>query len=565
MQVSRVDYDGGQAVHRMDRLKTPAKLLATWEWLGLLFLLAAAMFLAPDSLLPLLVIPPLLIGRKLGTGRFFPATPFDLALAAFGLTVALATFMTFDPGTSWPKLVSLALSMCLFHAAVNFCLLRPGGLWVLLATTLAIGVGMALVGLFGGEWGGPFEVLNQLGGLLPASLQSVPGTTGGLVSANELAGALAWTAPLMIACLVGLWRPLDRRPGIRVLLAAAAILTSLVLLATMSRGGIVAFVAGLGFVVAFFVEARWRFVVAVSLFVGALVMFFTYRNPQVGTDILGDALGLAGRIEIWQRGLQAVSDFPLTGSGINSFREVVGVVYPLYLTSPDVDLAHAHNHLLQAALDLGIPGLVAYLALWLVSFSLLWRSIHRLRQGHQTGHPLYALTVGLAGSLLAGWIFGLADAIALGARPAFVWWLLLALTAAVHYQVRFEVRLRTRVPYPKDAAERLSPPDSQPATPRGVAVPETRPAPRPSSQGTRRRTLPPRRPASFKLAGNEDVGIISDECGIGEVVSQQLPKLLSRVRIPYAAPSSTLDWRRRPVRASVRPLRSSRRLRLTQS
>lgn len=32
--------------------------------------------------------------------------------------------------------------------------------------------------------------------------------------------------------------------------------------------------------------------------------------------------------------------------------------------------------------------------------------------------------------------------------------------------------------------------------------------------------------------------------GIGEVVSQQLPKLLSRVRIPYAAyPTSSLAYR----------------------
>lgn len=509
MQVIRVDYDGGQAVHLMDPLKTPARLLATWEWLGLLFLLAGAMFLVPDSLSPLLIIPPLLLGRKLGTGRFFPRTPFDVALVAFGLTVGMAAFMTFDSGTSWPKLVSLTLSISLFHAAVNFCLLRPGGVWVLLATTLTIGVGMAVVGLVGGEWGGPFKALNELGSLMPASLRTVPGTVGGSVSANELAGALAWTAPLMIACLIGLWRPLASRPGIRLLLAAAASLTSLVLLATMSRGGIVAYVASLGFVVAFFVEARWRFVVAVSLFVGALVMFFTYRNPQVGTDLLGDALGIAGRIEIWQRGVQAVSDFPLTGSGINGFREVVGVVYPLYLTSPDIDLAHAHNHLLQAALDLGIPGLVSYLALWMVSLALLWQSIARLRQGHQTGNPLYAVAVGLAGSLLAGWIFGMADAIALGARPAFVWWLLLALTAAVHYQIRFEVRHRIRIPYPDDVAERSSPPESQPAEPRGTMVPENAPAPRPPDSGIRRRPLPPRRPASFDVVGDEDVGIIS--------------------------------------------------------
>ena len=43
----------------------------------------------------------------------------------------------------------------------------------------------------------------------------------------------------------------------------------------------------------------------------------------------------------------------------------------------------------------------------------------------------------MAGSLLAGWVFGIVDAVALGARPAFIWWLLLGLTATVHYAVGY--------------------------------------------------------------------------------------------------------------------------------
>ena len=49
---------------------------------------------------------------------------------------------------------------------------------------------------------------------------------------------------------------------------------------------------------------------------------------------------------------------------MNAFRKVMPVLYPMFLSSPDFDMAHAHNHLLQVAIDLGIPGLVAYFALW---------------------------------------------------------------------------------------------------------------------------------------------------------------------------------------------------------
>jgi hypothetical protein len=46
------------------------------------------------------------------------------------------------------------------------------------------------------------------------------------------------------------------------------------------------------------------------------------------------------------------------------------------------------------------------------------------------------LIIGLIGSLTAGWFFGILDAIALGARPGFLWWLLLALVVLVHEKVK---------------------------------------------------------------------------------------------------------------------------------
>ena len=44
---------------------------------------------------------------------------------------------------------------------------------------------------------------------------------------------------------------------------------------------------------------------------------------------------------------------------MNVFRRVVHALYPTVFNSPEIDVVHAHNHLLQAALDLGIPGLLA--------------------------------------------------------------------------------------------------------------------------------------------------------------------------------------------------------------
>ena len=90
------------------------------------------------------------------------------------------------------------------------------------------------------------------------------------------------------------------------------------------------------------------------------------NSPGAGTT--GSLRTLGGRAEIWSRALYVIEDFPLTGMGMNTFRRVMPVLYPTTpIGSNDAlieDVGHAHNHLLQAALDLGLPGLIAYLAIW---------------------------------------------------------------------------------------------------------------------------------------------------------------------------------------------------------
>ncbi len=46
--------------------------------------------------------------------------------------------------------------------------------------------------------------------------------------------------------------------------------------------------------------------------------------------------------------------------GLNTFREVVFLIYPIGV-SPTYNLGHAHNFFLQTALDFGVPGLIACL------------------------------------------------------------------------------------------------------------------------------------------------------------------------------------------------------------
>jgi putative inorganic carbon (HCO3(-)) transporter len=143
-------------------------------------------------------------------------------------------------------------------------------------------------------------------------------------------------------------------------------------------------------------------------------------------------LSIEGRVELWSRALYAIQDFPFTGPGLGAFRQVVHTLYPLFLVGPDTDMAHAHNVFLQVALDLGVPGLVAYLALVGTGLWLAWRTARPFRTEASSGSRRDAwLATGIAGSLVAFHIYGLTDAIALGAKPGVALWMLLGMVAAL--------------------------------------------------------------------------------------------------------------------------------------
>lgn len=416
-----------------------ATLIARWEWLLMLLIVPPLLFPGGWRGLFLLVIPLLWINRRIATGHFFPRTPFDVALLALLITVLTSLYAVFDIVLSFPKIAGVVLGIALLYTAVAFVRDRPHGIWYLLGFTAAAGVGLAAVGLLGARWTGPFAPLNRLGSLLPVSLSSIPGTVGGFVNANQLAGTMDWVAPLLIAAAIGLARPMwrsGRGPQrlLWLLLAGTAVFTTAVLIATLSRGGILGLAAALLVMLA--IRYRWGRVLLITALVAAvaLVFYLDLNTLFTAGNEAVDEFGLQGRVEIWSRALYGLEDFPITGMSMNGFRRVVHILYPLFLVSPDADLGHAHNHLLQAGLDLGLPGLVAYLSLWLLSAGLLWWSWK-----HATRHSNRVLIIGLSGALTAGWIFGILDAIALGARTGFVWWLLLSLLVAVVDRVRIDV------------------------------------------------------------------------------------------------------------------------------
>jgi len=424
----------------LPKIRRAAAVLARWQ--GPILLLAAPFFLFPSPARApfLLVLPGLWLAAWLAGDDPLPRTPLNASLLLFSLMLLVSLWTTFDLTLSLPKIAGVLLGLGAYFAIVR--LVRgPAALWWALALFILSGAGLVALGLIGIDWLNKLPVLSAITQRLPAVIRGLPGAEEGF-SANGVAGALIFILPLQVVLIVTALRrwphlpahdPLAARP--RLWLAAQVALAlfagSLVLL-SQSRGAWLGFGAALALILAGSGRrARWLRAGGAVLVILALLLAV---GPLQKLDLVGRILGadvgskLADRQTLWYYGLLVVRDLPFTGMGLNVFRKALPVLYPTVPLPTGFDITHAHNHLLQAAVNFGLPGLVAYLGLWFGAAYALW-SAHRA----SVDPWLRAVALGLAAGLLAEFVYGTSDVIDFGAKLGIFFWVTLALSMAVYH------------------------------------------------------------------------------------------------------------------------------------
>jgi putative inorganic carbon (HCO3(-)) transporter len=276
---------------------------------------------------------------------------------------------------------------------------------------------------------------------LPRFVQSIPRSIAGGFARNGVGGTLTFIVPLLAALASSRkskvklnaaredWT-LRVDTGFTLMVFGALILSLITLVLTQSRGGLLG--AAVGLVgVAIWRERRFVWLLALGA-VGLFVLIaLGYGNAMIGFVLQMDAQAgtLASRMEVWQRGLMMVQDYPFTGIGIGTYNSIAHLLYPFFIAAPDEIVPHAHNNLLEVAVDVGIPGLIAYIALltgFVVSALRAYRAT--LDMGAR------ALIAGLGFGMLAHQVFGLTDAFILGTKPGVLLWVFLAFVAVAYRQ-----------------------------------------------------------------------------------------------------------------------------------
>jgi O-antigen ligase len=214
------------------------------------------------------------------------------------------------------------------------------------------------------------------GAMAPVS-RAARGRAGGY-DPNDAAMFLVSALPcLVFAVLYG------RRLSVRIAAGLSIFTVMGAIIMTSSRGGFIGLVAVIVFMLIMFKGVR----PAVRLgIVGAIVVLMSavstteyWGRMQTITE-LDDGYGGEGRVggrwNIWGRALGYTAANPLTGIGVNQFRRAEG-------QHPDISqrieagigtkYSTAHSMWFQALAELGIPGFLAFLAIFYLSFKQLRR------------------------------------------------------------------------------------------------------------------------------------------------------------------------------------------------
>ncbi len=367
---------------------------------------------------------PILVARWLSQRRLWTNTPFDelfiALLALFVVNIFTAPFETRGILLIFRPLFGVVLVWACVEAAR-----RAGHINSLLTAITVFALGVGLVALLASDWSGKSAWVLDLTAGLP-DLRGFWLWQGGF-NTNEIAGAMAWLTPLMAALALK-----ERR--VWAMIAALTLITALTLGQSLS--------AWAGVLVGTLIAAtprRWAMRLAAGAAIGLIVGYGAVLvAPTTVIDLLKttsprqEVNSLNHRVELWQSARAIISDYPLTGAGLAMYRSpLIRQLYPTPNYSP-VQAVHAHNMLLHIGTDAGLPAMLLYSGVFAAAGVMLARVWRRVPQ-------VSVVTGGLAGGLVAHMVYGLADAIPVWDRFAFVGWWWFGLIAA-HYLVSIQLQ-----------------------------------------------------------------------------------------------------------------------------
>jgi len=346
-------------------------------------------------------------------------TPANLSLGLLAGICLLNPIISVRPSVSLPVAMQIIVGISLLLSVSGWAT-RPASIRQAMLGLAVIGILLVAVAPFTVDW------ITDKVGFLPSSLYMwlLP-LSRRVIHPNILAGAAAVLCVTLIAFQRFSWSILSNRE--RLFFAFVSACLAVLLVVSQSRGAMMGVLFGLGSMWALSLGVRNKVLLIAAILAGFAVLVFTNIDLNFLIDSSASIRGASGRLEIWAHATELIRDFPFTGIGFGNFQAVTELFYPFLVAGPDQ--SHAHNFLLQIAVDTGLTGLTIWLSCLLL---VLGSCIEAWRRGRINDDLLLrGVSAGLLCGLLTMLVHGLTDAPLWATRPSMIVWGLWGLALAL--------------------------------------------------------------------------------------------------------------------------------------
>jgi len=396
------------------------------DWVFVLILFGLSpVFLFPTiaTSMLLFIFPLLLLYKWKKTGRFVEPTMLDLAVVLLLFQVLLASVTAPDMLPSLPKISGILFGIFLFYALVAVLkreVLIKIGVVIFLFGGIAVSLAGVLDMIRTNKYLDPIDAAMAL---IPKLDYALPGTQRG-INPNLIGGSIVLVVPLFLILIYPFIRKQSQEYGLfrsrwyLLYLSAGLIVTLSVLVLTQSRGSWIGMVVCADLYLLSKGKTGRR--IGVLVFVSFILAYLILLGPtDIGKGLSSASRSALNRIDLWTIAVHQIEKTPITGMGLNHYRMLPEIGYD--------DKAHAHNILLHTAAELGIPALMAYLAILIGAGYMCVIVWIKAKDGWKKFTVL-----GLGAGLLAHFIWGMGDTLALGAKTGALFWMSLALITALY-------------------------------------------------------------------------------------------------------------------------------------
>lgn len=435
--------------------------LYRWQWVPILLSAPLFAFSSWLPLIPLMIVPGLWIAIWLAGGKPLAITPLNLPILIIALMMMVSVFATYDLYISLGFLSGAVIGLGFYFMAAHYGKTSRGW-WTIFFVFVGLSTLICAVDSLLISWPQKISLLNPITSLLKTPLVTLP-VLSVPPHANNLPILLLSVIPIQVV-LTGsiLFRRKEwamsfgraRTNGLTLLLVLSTLVNLLIFILAQSRGGYISLAITCIFLLFTASSPRFRWILIGGMLAGVLILIMLWSGRQLSpvqetyTNLSNDPSlsidTLESRVEMWSRAIYGIQDFPFTGMGINTFGHIMPALYPVFSNSVEVS-TNAHNAYLQVALDLGIPGLIAFLAVQLGTFWMwfkVWKIIRHWRSLPPGEPPLptfggfgflaRGIVLGLGGALLSLILIGLTEANALGTYLPI--WVMTGLISALYNQ-----------------------------------------------------------------------------------------------------------------------------------